>query len=309
MFAGNRVLAHTGTAAPVFQSPMGWIARSALVSAVSEAGGLGIMETSSGDFAAIRTEMARMKDLTDKPWAVNLPLAFLKRDDSIIDDVLRSGAALITTSAGHPGVYAERIRDAGIRLYHAVPDLEGALRAEDAGVDGIIVEGGESAAFRSPREVHTLTLLRAVARRTSLPIVAAGGIADGAGMAAAFALGAQGVQMGTRFVASAESPVHAACKQAIVDAGLFATTVTNRGIGPCVRTLKSPMTEALESGEAQFRDALNKAREVYFNGRLDEGLASAGESAALIDGVLTCREIIAAMLAEYAETVRRLAPA
>lgn len=308
MFAGNRVIADTGITAPIFQAPMGWIARGALVGAASEAGALGIMETSSGDVAAIRAEMAGMAERTRRPWAVNLPIAFIKRDDSIIDDVLRSAAVLVTTSAGHPGVYAARIKDAGKKLYHAVPDLDGALRAEDAGVDGIIVEGAESGAFRSPREVHTFTLLRAVRRRTALPIVAAGGIADGAGMAAAFALGAEAVQMGTRFVASAESPVHDGYKQAIVAAGLFSTTVTNRGTGPCLRALRTPVTEALEAGEAQFADALDKTMQVYSGGRLDLGLAPAGESAALIDAVLPCRAIVETMLDEYAQAIRRLMP-
>ena len=309
MFENNRVVAHTGTRYPIFQSPMGWIARSQLVAAVANAGALGILETSSGDFEAIRQEIILLKRLTDRPWAVNLPIAFLKHDDSIIEDVLKSGVRMVTTSAGHPGVYAARLKDAGIAIYHAVPDLDGALRAEDAGVDGIVLEGGESAGFRSPREVHSFALIPAVRRRITLPIVAAGGIADGVGMAAAFALGAEGVQLGTRFVASAESQVHPGYKRAITEAGLFSTTVTYRGKGPCVRALRSAMTEALEAGEGDFSMAIRNSRYAYFDGDLDATLACAGESAALIDSVETCEKIVSSMIDEFIQTIERLGKA
>lgn len=307
MFETNRVVAHTGVRWPIFQAPMGWIARSALVAAVAETGALGIMETSSREFDVLRLEMRRIRELTSKPWAVNLPLAFLRRDDSIVDDVIAAGIRFVTTSAGHPATYVSRLQEAGIVVYHAVPSVDGALRAEDSGVDGLIVEGGESAAFRSPQEVHTMTLIPAVRRRTNLPIVAAGGIADGAGMAAAFALGADGVQLGSRFLCSTESPVHADYKSAVVAAGVFGTSVTNRGIGPCVRTLRTQLTEALDQGRASFAEALRNARRVYSEGDVEIGLASAGESSALIDDVRSCAEIVASLINDFTATTARLA--
>ncbi|MEB3071713.1 NAD(P)H-dependent flavin oxidoreductase [[Mycobacterium] vasticus] len=306
LFESNPVVADTGVRWPIFQAPMGWIARSPLVSAVAEAGALGIMETSSREFDAIRSEMARMRELTSRPWAVNLPLSFLRRGDSIVEDILDAGIRFVTTSAGHPARYTDRLKQAGITVYHAVPNVEAALRAEDAGVDGLIVEGAESAAFRSPREVHTMTLVPAVRRRTRLPIVAAGGIADGTGMAAAFALGADGVQLGTRFLCSAESPVHADYKAAVTAAGLFDTTVVNRGIGPCVRALRAALTQALGDGAASFAEALRATPTMYFNGDITGGLASAGESSALIDEVLPCAKIVTDLVDQFTAAIERL---
>ncbi|MCB2074126.1 MAG: nitronate monooxygenase [Novosphingobium sp.] len=305
-FSTNRVLSDCGTKYPVFQAPMGWIARSQLVSAVANAGGLGIMETSSGDFPGIREEIARMRTLTGAPWAINLPLAFLKHDDSILADVIASGVRFVTTSAGDPGVYAGRLQDAGIKVYHAVPSLAGARKAASAGVDGLIVEGSESAALRSPKEVGLLSLLRLVRRDTDLPIVAAGGIADGFGMAAAFALGAEAVQLGTRFVASAESPVHDSYKQGIAEAGLFETTVTNRGVGPCLRVLRTRLTDAMEAGETDFVNSMEASKTAYFGGDLNAGLVPAGESSALINEIEPVRTILDRMMAEFEQAIAGL---
>jgi enoyl-[acyl-carrier protein] reductase II len=306
VFELNRVIAHTGTQWPIWQAPMGWIARSRLVAAVANAGGLGILETSSREFDVVRRELHELGSLTDRPWAVNLPISFLKSDDSIVDDVLHSDVRFVTTSAGHPGVYAQRLLDSGINVYHAVSSVDAAIRAEDAGVCGLIVEGHESAAFRSVQEVHTFTLLQAIRRRVDLPIVAAGGIVDGVGMAAAFALGAEGVQMGTRFVASVESPVHGNYKRAIIEADGDATTVTNRGRGPCVRVLRTQSSEVLEAGGHSFGQALRDTRLMYFNGNMATGLASAGESATLIDRLETCQAIIDSTIESFSATVDRL---
>ena len=212
----NRVLAHTGVTYPIVQAPMGWIARSQLASAVSNAGGLGIIETSSGEVDQCLAEIARMKELTDKPFGVNLPILFI-REPRIVDLVAASGVKFVTTSAGSPAKLLPTLKAAGLIVYHVVPNLSSALKAVEAGVDGLIVEGGEGGGFKNPDDVSTLVLLQGVRERTDVPIIAAGGICDGRGMAAAFALGAEGIQMGTRFVSAAESPVHRNYKQAIVD--------------------------------------------------------------------------------------------
>jgi enoyl-[acyl-carrier protein] reductase II len=303
-FSANRVLRDCGAHYPIFQSPMGWIARSRLVSAVANAGGLGIMETSSGDIPGLCAEFAAMRELTQAPWAINLPVMFVKRYEAILDEVIASGVRFVTTSAGDPGLYVRRLQEAGIKVYHAVPHLDGARKAEDAGVDGLVVEGGESASIRNPKEVGLMALLRAVRKACALPIVAAGGIADGWGMAAAFALGAEGVQMGTRFVASAESPVHANYKQGIVDAGLYGTTIINRGIGPCLRVLKTSLAEAVVSGKSDFVNTMDAAKMAYFEGDLGAGLVPAGESSAVIDTVLPARMIVEGMIDEFEQALR-----
>src|SRR5512144_2983779 len=203
----NRITEMLGIEVPVVQAPMGWIARSQLASAVSNAGGLGIIETSSGELDAVKGEIRKMRDLTDKPFGVNIAQAFV-RDPGIVDFVVGQGVKFVTTSAGDPRKYTSQLKAAGLTVFHVVPSLDAAQKAVDAGVDGLVVEGGEGGGFKNPRDVATMVLLPLVRSRVDVPIIAAGGICDGASMAAAFALGAEGVQMGTRMVSSLESPVH-----------------------------------------------------------------------------------------------------
>ena len=239
----NRVTALLGIDYPIVQAPMGWIARSPLASAVSNAGGLGIIETSSGELDAIRGEIRKMHELTDKPFGVNIAQAFV-RDPDIVQFVVDQGIKFVTTSAGSPMKYTQPLKEAGLTVFHVVPTLHGALKAIEAGVDGLIVEGGEGGGFKNPRDVATMVLLPLIASRTELPIIAAGGITCGNTMAAAFALGAEGVQMGTRMVSSAESPVHGNWKQGIVVAAETDTVFLNRKFGPacapCARSTAKP---------------------------------------------------------------------
>src|SRR6185369_15037711 len=213
----NRVLAHTGVEFPIVQAPMGFIARSQLASAVSNAGGLGIIETSSGEVDACMGEIARMRELTDKPFGVNLPLLFI-REPRVVDLVAKSGVKFVTTSAGSPAKLLPTLKANGLIVYHVVPNLSSALKAVDAGVDGLIVEGGEGGGFKNPDDVSTLVLLQAVRERTDVPVIAA-----------------EGIQMGTRFVSATESPVHDNYKQAIIDADDTGTVMLNRKASPCVR--------------------------------------------------------------------------
>ena len=190
----NRVTQHLGTKYPIIQAPMGWIARSKLASSVSNSGGLGVIETSSGEVEICKEEIKKMSDLTENPFGVNLPILFLQ-DESIVDFVAECGVKFVTTSAGSPAKYIEKLKGAGLTVYHAVPSLAGALKAAEAGVDGLVVEGTEGGGFKSPEEVGLFVLIQAIRRKVDLPIIAAGGIADGQGMAAAFAVGAEGIQM------------------------------------------------------------------------------------------------------------------
>jgi len=259
---------------------------------VSNAGGLGVIETSSGEVDACLGEIARMRELTDKPFAVNLPLLFI-HEPRVVELVAKSGVKFVTTSAGSPAKLLPTLKAAGLIVYHVVPNLASALKAADAGVDGLIVEGGEGGGFKNPDDVSTLVLLQAVRERTELPLIAAGGICDGRGMAAAFALGAEGIQMGTRFVSAAESPVHANYKQAIVDAEDTGTVMLNRKSSPCVRALKTERAKAIDREGSFDRSLFGNVRDVYFGGDMEASLALAGQTVGLIHEVLPVAEIIA----------------
>ncbi|GAA6141921.1 nitronate monooxygenase [Hydrogenophaga sp. 5NK40-0174] len=300
----NRFLAHSGARYPIIQAPMGWIARAPLASAVSRAGGLGIIETSSGETANCQAEITKMAE-TGLPFGVNLPIRFLK-DDAMLRFVCESGVRFVTTSAGSPAKFIAPLKSAGITVYHAVPTLDAALKCADAGIDGLVVEGAEGGGFKNPEEVSTLVLLQAIRARVDVPLVAAGGIVDGRGMAAAFALGAEAVQMGTRFVACAESPVHHNFKQAIVEAGDTGTWVLNRQSSPCIRALKSERTAAIHAAGTMPPDTFAGIQRVYFEGDMEAAPALAGQSAALIHEVKTAAQIIDGMVREFHEAGKRM---
>ena len=300
----NRVLAHTGAKYPILQAPMGWIARTQLAAAVSRAGGLGIIETSSGETENCQAEIRQMAAL-GLPFGVNLPIRFLK-DDAMLRFVCESGVKFVTTSAGSPAKFIAPLKSAGITVYHAVPTVDAALKCVDAGIDGLVVEGAEGGGFKNPEEVSTLVLLQAIRTRTDVPMIAAGGICDGRGMAAAFALGAEAIQMGTRFVCCAESPVHDNYKKAIVDARETGTFMLNKKSTPCIRALKSDRTTAIhEAGVMSFED-MKGIRGVYFGGDMEAAPALAGQSAGLIDSVKTAKQIIDDTVAEFFAISQRM---
>ena len=300
----NRVTAHTGARYPIVQAPMGWIARRQLASAVSRAGGLGVIETSSGDTPACMAEITAMR-ATGLPFGVNLPIRFLK-DDAMLRFVCESGVRFVTTSAGSPAKFIAPLKAAGIVVYHAVPTLDTALKCVDAGIDGLVVEGAEGGGFKNPEEVSTLVLLQIIRERCEVPLIAAGGIIDGRGMAAAFALGAEGIQMGTRFVASAESPVHANYKNAIVAADATGTWVLNKAASPCIRALKSERTKAYHESGRLAADAFAGIQQVYFGGDMEAAPALAGQSVGLIHEVKTVQQIIDETVAEFWRISQRL---
>jgi enoyl-[acyl-carrier protein] reductase II len=300
----NRVVAHTGAKYPIVQAPMGWIARTQLASAVSRAGGLGVIETSSGETENCQAEINKMAAL-GLPFGVNLPIRFLK-DDAMLKFVCASGVKFVTTSAGSPAKFIAPLKGAGITVYHAVPTVDAAMKCVDAGIDGLVVEGGEGGGFKNPEEVSTLVLLQAIRARCDVPMIAAGGICDGRGMAAAFALGAEGIQMGTRFVSCAESPVHANYKNAIVDAKETGTLVLNKKSTPCIRALKSQRTLAIyEEGVMSF-EAMRGIQDLYFGGDLEAAPALAGQTAGLIDSIKTAQQIIDDTVAEFFAITQRL---
>lgn len=301
----NRVLEHTGAKYPIVQAPMGWIARSQLASAVCEAGGLGIIETSSGETDNCMAEIEKMKQLTDAPFGVNLPIMFLN-DPEILTRVLESGVKFVTTSAGSPRKFVGPLQEAGIIVYHAVPTVAAAMGCVDAGVDGLVVEGAEGGGFKNPEEVSTLVLLQAIRKQSDIPMIAAGGIADGKGMAAAFALGAEGIQMGTRFVSSAESPVHMNYKQAILDAKETGTYVLNKKASPCIRALKTERTAKIYEDGLMPADTFKGIQDVYFGGDMEASVGLAGQSSGLIDEVKTAKQIIEETVEEFFAITERM---
>ena len=289
----NRVTRMLGVEIPIVQAPMGWIARAQLASAVSNAGGMGIIETSSGELDAVRDEIAKMADLTDKPFGVNIAQAFV-RDPGIVDFVIDQGVRFVTTSAGNPMQYTQQLKDAGLTVFHVVPTLKGALKAIEAGVDGLVVEGGEGGGFKNPRDVALMVLLPLVASKVDVPIIAAGGMVDGSTMAAAFALGAEGIQMGTRMVSAAESPVHENWKRSIIDAGETDTVFLNRHTSPSLRALRTERSESLEfDTDTNAMSALvADPMALYFGGDMNASLALSGQVAGRIDDVEPVADII-----------------
>lgn len=291
---------------PIVQAPMGWIARSQLASAVSNAGGLGIIETSSGELDEVKGEIAKMRDLTDKPFGVNIAQAFV-RDPNIVDFVIGQGVRFVTTSAGDPNRYTKPLKDAGLTVFHVVPTLKGALKAVDAGVDGLIVEGGEGGGFKNPRDVASMVLLPLIRSKVDVPIIAAGGMVDGASMAAAFALGAEGIQMGTRMLSSEESPVHANWKDAIIGAEETDTVFLNRHSRPGLRALRTDRTTRLEREEAVSMAEFGTAKDLYFGGDMESSIALGGQVMGRIDSVKPVQQIITETIEEFFDVLAGLA--
>jgi enoyl-[acyl-carrier protein] reductase II len=302
----NRITRLLGVEYPIVQAPMGWIARAQLASAVSNAGGLGIIETSSGALDEVREEIRKMRTLTSKPFGVNIAQAFV-RDPDIVKFVIDNGVKFVTTSAGDPTRYTEALKSAGLTVFHVVPTLKAALKAVEAGVDGLVVEGAEGGGFKNPKDVSTMVLLPLVRERTNVPIIAAGGITDGRTMVAAFALGAEGVQMGTRMVSAAESPVHQNWKDAILKAEETGTVFLNRFGSPALRALRTEKTTRLERElTADYKGPpvmteFGHAKDLYFGGDMEASIALSGQVAGRIDSVKPVKQIIDETVAGFAE--------
>jgi enoyl-[acyl-carrier protein] reductase II len=303
----NRVTRMTGVELPIVQAPMGWIARSRLAAAVSNAGGMGIIETSSGELDVIKEEIRQMRHLTDKPFGVNIAQAFV-RDPNIAQFVIDQGVTFVTTSAGSPTRYTEQLKQAGLTVFHVVPTLRAALKAVEAGVDGLIVEGGEGGGFKNPNPVASMVLLPLVRSQVDVPIIAAGGFVDGSSMAAAFALGAEGVQMGTRMVSCLESPVHDNWKQTIIDAAETDTVFLNKFHSPALRALRTERTSRMEKAiEENVMSQFGNAQELYFGGDMEAAVALSGQVCGRINEVKPVKQILDEVSEEFFTTINQLA--
>jgi len=304
----NRVTRLMGVKYPIVQAPMGWIARAQLASAVSNAGGMGIIETASGELDAIRLEIKKMRDLTDKPFGVNIALMYVK-DPDIVKFVVDEGVRFVTTSAGDPSRYCAELKEAGLTVFHVVPTLKAALKAVEAGVDGLIVEGAEGGGFKNQRDVASMVLLPLVCSKVKVPVIAAGGFTDGRSMAAAFAMGAEGIQMGTRMLSSAESPAHMNWKQAIVGASETDTVFLNRGgNGPALRALRTERTTRLEAKNPEnMRAEFAGVLQLYFGGDMEAAVPLTGQVCGRIESVETVADIINGTVTGFRAAVGELA--
>lgn len=299
----NRITRMLGIDIPIANAPMGGIAGPELILAMANVGAIAMIPGSLGpDF--VSGAIAALGERTNRSFGVNIPISF--SDPRTVDRLLEQEVRYVTTSAGPVAPFTADLQRAGAKVFHVVTSLDAARQAADAGVDGLIVEGSEGAGLRG--EVSTMVLLPLVASQIDLPIIAAGGIADGASMAAAFALGAEGVQMGTRFLASAESGVHANLKRAVVAAAETDAIMINRRQGRPLRVLRNPTTEPYEfsTGDA-FKELLSGVPALYQQGQLDSGFASAGQVSGRIDEVLPVAEIVRRTVEEFALVIGGLA--
>jgi enoyl-[acyl-carrier protein] reductase II len=302
----NRITRMLGVELPIVQAPMGWIARSQLASAVSNAGGMGIIETSSGELDNIRQEILRMRELTDKPFGVNIAQAFVS-DPDIANFVVDQGIKFVTTSAGSPTRYTEPLKKAGLTVFHVVPTLSAALKAVEAGVDGLIVEGGEGGGFKNPQPVSSMVLLPLIRSKVDVPVLAAGGFVDGASMAAALALGAEGIQLGTRMVSAAESPVHDNWKQAIISAKETDTVFLNGHASPALRALRTEKTAALTTRQDNIMGEFGSPKDLYFGGDMESAIALTGQVCGRIDRVRPVAEILQEIAGDCIAQIQQLA--
>lgn len=281
---------------PIIQGGMAWVATAELAAAVSNGGGLGIIAAGGAPAEAVREQIRKCKSLTDKPFGVNVMLMSPFADE-VMQVVLEERPDVVATGAGNPGKYIEPLKEKGIKILPVVASVAMAKRLEKAGVDGIVAEGTESGGHIG--ELTTMVLVPQIADAVSIPVVAAGGIADKRGAAAAFALGADGIQVGTRFICSTECIAHDNYKQAVIKAKDRDAVVTGRSAGAPVRALKNKLTkeyERLEKANAPFEEieklGVGGLRRAFQDGDVEMGSLMAGQSAAMVHEIEPCADII-----------------
>ncbi|MDT8337107.1 MAG: enoyl-[acyl-carrier-protein] reductase FabK [Candidatus Izemoplasmatales bacterium] len=282
---------------PIIQGGMANIATHQLASAVSNAGGLGLIGCGGWDVERVREEIRKTKELTDKPFGVNIML-MSPYAEAISDLVIEEGVKIVTTGAGSPGVYMKKWKEAGIIVIPVVPSVAFAIRLERSGADALVVEGTEAGGHIG--ETTTMTLVPQVVDAVNIPVIAAGGIADYRGLDAAFVLGAKGVQIGTVLLASHECPIHNNYKEKVINAKDTETVVTGRQSGAPVRVLKNKMAREYlnltKYGNASLEEleklTLGSLRKAVFDGDVDNGSFMAGQSAGLVKEIRSVKEIL-----------------
>ena len=298
----TRVTALLGIEYPIIQGGMAWVAEHTLAAAVSEAGGLGLIGGANAPGEVVREEIRKARELTDKPFGVNVMLMSPFADD-VAKVVVEEGIKVVTTGAGNPGKYMEMWKNAGIKVIPVVASVALARMMEKGGADAVVAEGTESGGHIGDQT--TMSLVPQVADAVSIPVIAAGGIADGRGIAAAFMLGAEAVQMGTRFVVAKESIVHQNYKDRIIKAKDIDSAVTGRSHGHPIRSLRNQMTREYLKMEQEGRPfeeleylTMGTLRKAVMEGDVMHGTVMAGQIAGMVKKAQTCKEMISEMTAE-----------
>ncbi len=309
----NRVNELFGIRYPIIQGGMIWCSGWELASAVSNAGGLGLIGGGSMYPDIFRQHIRKVKAATQKPFGVNLPLIYPQMDE-MIDIVIGEGVKIVFTSAGNPKKYTSLFKQQGMVVAHVIANQKFAVKCEEAGVDAIVAEGFEAGGHNGIEETTTMALIPLIRKSVSLPLIAAGGIASGRAMLAAFALGAEGVQIGSRFAASVESSAHPAFKQKILEARDGDTKLTLKSIIP-VRLIKNEFLRKVEELEARgtTREEMmellgrGRARLGMFEGNTEEGELEIGQVSAQIDAIKPAGEIVEEIMLEFHQAKRELA--
>lgn len=298
---------------PIFQGGMAWVADGDLAGAVSNAGGLGIIGGGNAPKEVVKANIDKVKSITSNPFGVNIMLLSPFADD-IVDLVIEEGVKVVTTGAGNPGRYMEHLHAAGIQVIPVVPSVALAKRMEKLGVDAVITEGMEAGGHIG--KLTTMTLVRQVVEAISIPVIAAGGIGDGAGAAAAFMLGAEAVQVGTRFAIATESNAHQNFKDKILKAKDIDTVVSAQVVGHPVRSIKNKLTSAYAKAEKEYLSDLKTVedieemgagslRDAVVDGDVVNGSVMAGQIAGLINKEETCQEILEDIFYTAADVINK----
>lgn len=308
----NRITTLFGIQHPIIQAGMIWCSGWELASAVSNAGGLGLLGSGSMYPDVLREQIRKTKAATDKPFGVNLPLLYPQIADHI-SIILEEGVKIVFSSAGNPKTYTPVFKEHGITVVHVVSSTRFALKAQEAGCDAVVAEGFEAGGHNGREETTTLCLIPAVVDAVQIPVIAAGGIHDGRSMAAAMALGASGVQVGSRFVASVEASAHDSFKQTVINTPEGETRLTLKELTP-VRLIKNEfynrVQEAYEKGatteELSALLGRGRAKKGMFEGDLVEGELEIGQASAMIKDVLPAAQIVEKMMSDYQSTISRM---
>lgn len=308
----NRICGLFGIKYPLIQAGMIWCSGWELASAVSNAGGLGIIGSGSMYPDILRTHIQKCKAATDKPFAVNLPMLYPQIEDHI-SIIIEEGVKIVFTSAGNPKTWTSHLKDHGITVVHVVSSVKFALKAEEAGVDAVVAEGFEAGGHNGREETTTFCLIPMVKEKLKVPLIAAGGIATGKQMLAAMILGADAVQVGSRFVASEESSGHSNFKNRVVEAGEGETHLTLKELAP-VRLIRNKFHADVMNAYAShasvddLKTLLGRARAKrgMFEGDLDEGELEIGQISGMIDQIKPAAAIVEEIISEYNSLVSNI---
>ncbi len=309
----NRIASLFNIRYPVIQAGMIWCSGWRLASAVSNAGGLGLIGSGSMDSDLLRQQVRKCKQATHYPFGVNVPMLY-ERNDEKFKILEEEGVNIVFTSAGNPSTWTKSLKDKGFTVVHVIANMKFAVKSQDAGVDAIVAEGFEAGGHNGKEETTTMVLIPQIREVTNLPLIAAGGIASGKAMLAAFALGAEGVQIGSRFVATPESSAHPAFKQMILEASDGDTMLALKQIGS-VRLLKNKFfrevnqLEGIGASPEELANLLGKgrARKGMMEGDIDEGELEIGQVAGLIKALKPAGEIVEEIMKDYNEALNQLA--